>query len=628
MNRFFCNIIMYLKSSIIRKLMFFYVLIIMIPILILGIFIQGQSVSYYNQKMVRFAEEYVNQVLGSIQKKISEYEYIAQVVRTNASVKNLLDTEYGMDDSDKVETINYYIKPFFSEIIGIDSSIYKVRVFYTRNQIHEVAGCFYDFSRVKDIYWYKNFMENSKFNAVGWNTSLKDNRFEIDPDAQVSRTVVSVLLKVYDKLFENVNGLLEIQINQKDFLDQMVNVQPGGIIPCIIIIDGNGNIVYDEFGDNVEMASEEWGGAINDVASFSHNLPSAIKDRYYTTYKKIEKLGYTAIYFFPIKEMNRENQRNISLIFLALFIGFVFLAIIAFILVKMVFSKLKKLLSALKQIQKGDLDFQLEFEENDEVGELSKNYNIMTGKIKELIQINVKIKLAEKEAQLKALQAQINPHFLYNSLNAIKMMAELKDDLAISDAISSLGAILRYNISGRNSELSSLGTELSYIRHYIRTQKLLIEDRADFSITVEPELRQKLNDCFIMKLLIQPVLENAIVHGIRDISVKGCVNIAVSKIDGNLHIKVTNNGNIIPQDKLVELNALNMDEYDVRQERASGYGIGIKNVQQRIRLYYGEEYGISIASSEETGTEVDIKIPYITATEEITDEDESGDMYV
>ena len=274
--------------------------------------------------------------------------------------------------------------------------------------------------------------------------------------------------------------------------------------------------------------------------------------------------------------MNKENLMNRNLIFVVLSTGLVFLALITFLLVKMIFTKLRELLSALKRIQEGDLDFLLETGQNDEVGELSRNFNIMIGRIKELIKINVKIRLAEKDAQLKALQAQINPHFLYNSLNAIKMMAEIKDDLAISDAVSSLGIILRYNISGGDSELTSLGAELSYIRHYISIQKLLLEDRADLSVTVDPELEGKLDDCVIMKLLIQPVLENAIVHGLRNIPAEGCVDIAVYKVNGDLHIEVTNNGNIIPPDELAELNAAIHEEYDVRQDRAKGFGSALR----------------------------------------------------
>lgn len=596
--------------------MFFYVLIIMIPVLALGIYTQRQSASYYNQRMAGLAEKYVNQGLGNIKKTISEYEYIAQAVRTNTSIRNLLDPEYYYDDSEKVYIINNYVKTFIGEITGIDRSIYKVRIFFTRNQIQEVAGCFYDFSRVKGIDWYGKFMEESKFNEAGWNISLTDKRFDIDKKSENIKTVVSVLLKMYDSRYENVNGLLEVQINQRDFFDQIFNVESGDRKPGIMIIDRNGDVVYSEFGNNEELAFQKWRGEIKDVAAFLDSIPPPIKSRYYITNNKIDKLGCTAINFFSIEEINRENLMNRNLIFLVLSTGFIFLTVITFLLVKMIFTKLKKLLSALKRIQEGNLDFLLETEQDDEVGELSRNINIMVGRIKELIEINVKIRLAEKDAQLKALRAQINPHFLYNSLNAIKMMAELRDEVAISDAISSLGIILRYNISGGNSDLTSLRAELSYIRHYISIQKLLLEDRADFSVTVAPELEEKLDECVIIKLLIQPVLENAIVHGLRNIPVKGYVNIAVYKMDGDLHIKVTNNGNIIPPNKLMELNEVTQEDYDVRQDSAKGFGIGIKNVRQRIRLLYGEGYGISIASSEETGTEADIKIPYLSAMEE------------
>ena len=268
MNRFFYNIVIYMKSSIIRKLMFFYVLIIIIPVLTLGLYIQRQSANYYHQRMVSLAEEYINQGLGNFKKLNSEYEYIAQAVRTNTSIRNLLDPGYYVDDSEKIDVINNYVKTFLGEITGIDHSIYRVRIFFTRNQIQEVAGCFYDFSRVNGIDWYKRFMEESKVNETGWNISLTDNRFDIDKKSEDTKIVVSVLLKMYDIRYEAVNGLLEIQINQKEFFNQIFNVESGGRKPGIMIINKSGDVVYSEFGNNEELTSEKWVDKISNVAAF------------------------------------------------------------------------------------------------------------------------------------------------------------------------------------------------------------------------------------------------------------------------------------------------------------------------------------------------------------------------
>lgn len=629
MRNILTSIIAYMKSSIVRRLMFFYVLIIIIPVLALGSYIQIQSTRNYNQMMVNQATDCMSQGQDSIEKMISRYESIAQAIQNDTSIGNLLDPEHYFEDSQKVEIINTDIKPFFSAITGItpsidkdsssgkELSIYKARIFFTRNQIQEVADCFYDFSRVQGIDWYSGFMNKAKINETGWNISLTDRKFNIDTKkSEGTKTVVSVLLKMYDNKYENVNGLIEVQIDRNDFFDQIFNVESAGKGPGIIITDRSGEVVYTEYGNNEELKNQKWGGVSRDVSAFISVIPSAIKDKYYISSSVNKTLGCTVIEFYPVEDMNNENLINRNLVILVLSTGFILLIAITFLYVKMIFAKLKKLLSALKRIQKGDLDFLLESEQIDEVGELSKNFNIMIGRIKELIQTNVKIKLAEKDAHLRALQAQINPHFLYNSLNAIKMMAEVNDDLATSDAVSSLGTILRYNISGGNSDLTSLRAELSYIGHYIGIQKLLFEDRAVFSVTVDPKLEDKLDEYVIVKLLIQPVLENAIVHGLKDITVKGCVNIAVCKKGNDLHIKVTNNGNIISPDELNDLNTVIYEEYDVRQDSAKGFGIGLKNVQQRVRLLYGDEYGISISSNEETGTEVDIRIPCLSASAE------------
>lgn len=218
---------------------------------------------------------------------------------------------------------------------------------------------------------------------------------------------------------------------------------------------------------------------------------------------------------------------------------------------------------------------------NDELGVIHQQFDSMVTKIQNLIQVNYKNELQKKEAQLMALQSQINPHFLYNTLASIKWHAKASGETEISEMVEALSSLLRAALDDEYSNISIEG-EISLVENYLTIQKIRFEERLEYEIHVVPQLLQE----EIPKLIVQPLVENAIHYGMEDMDSICCLRIFVIKNEDLIHIIVQNSGSTFPENLLERLQN--------KEITPNGFGIGIMNIEHRIKLTFGEAYGISL----------------------------------
>ena len=289
---------------------------------------------------------------------------------------------------------------------------------------------------------------------------------------------------------------------------------------------------------------------------------------------------------------------SIVLIFSA--VGFSVVA--AWSLSKSIYTPIKKLHDVTTTITKNDLQALMTNDNVDEITELGMSFNIMIGKIKELLDSKIKEQENLKKAELRALQAQINPHFLYNTLDTIIWMAESKKTGEVVMIVTALSNFFRISLS-KGMDWITIGEEVERIRSYLTIQKMRYRDILDFKIEVEKDVAENT----ILKLILQPLVENALYHGIKNKRQGGTISVrARRKGNDEVLLEVEDDGIGFTEEKLTQLRAeLDDDSGDIRLE--SGFGIG--NVKKRIRLYYGKPYGLSVQSEYATGTLVTLVIP-------------------
>lgn len=265
---------------------------------------------------------------------------------------------------------------------------------------------------------------------------------------------------------------------------------------------------------------------------------------------------------------------------------------------------LNELTTAMGEMQKGKLGRTLAETSRSELGMLGRQFNKMSVSILELINQVKIIEKEKRELEIESLQAQINPHFLYNTLNTIKYMAVIIKATNIVESISTLGNILR-PIYKNPGILCSIEEEVEYVSNYIR----IMNYRYGEGIKVDIRIPEELLKCEILRFILQPVIENSLTHGIVIHSCKGTINITADEENEDIFLTIEDNGDGMDEKRLKEVRE--SMENSVITKNPQGSGIGLVNVHSRIRLHFGENYGIDITSEKGVGTKVILKLPKV-----------------
>ncbi len=245
--------------------------------------------------------------------------------------------------------------------------------------------------------------------------------------------------------------------------------------------------------------------------------------------------------------------------------------------------------------------------QNDEVGQMINSYNEMAKRINDKIMKEYVYQLRQKQTELRMLQFQINPHFLYNALNTISSIAELQDVEYIPEIATCLSEMFRYNISSETCV--ALGRELKQMENYAAIQKIRFPERFELDIQVDASIRE---DCYVLKFILQPVVENAYKYAFTKKGKKDRISIWSSKTeDGDLLLMVQDNGIGMSEEKTAELNTMLKKEIEPKENAR----IGLRNVNARIKNYYGEKYGIQVESCPGSFTRVTIRLKVLSRKE-------------
>ncbi len=269
---------------------------------------------------------------------------------------------------------------------------------------------------------------------------------------------------------------------------------------------------------------------------------------------------------------------------------------------------LRQLRAAMRRVEARDLTTRISVSSEDEVGQLAAGFNTMLDELRRLVDDVLRAQLHEREAELHALQNQINPHFLYNTLESINMLALTHGDREISRMVTSLGRLLRLTLSS-SAALIPLDAELEHVRHYLVVQRMRCGDRITMTVDVEPDLLHRL----VPKLTLQPLVENALSHGLEPRPGVGRLVVRGRREggadgEGDLVVSVEDDGVGMEEARLTQVRSHLDVEDDAPRERRS---IGLANVHRRLKLYCGAAYGLRIASAPGEGTTVTLRIPTI-----------------
>ncbi|MDR1287476.1 MAG: sensor histidine kinase [Treponema sp.] len=271
---------------------------------------------------------------------------------------------------------------------------------------------------------------------------------------------------------------------------------------------------------------------------------------------------------------------------------------------------IRQLRASMRAVEQGSFDIRADIRSSNEIGELGKDFNIMIGEIKNLLARVTAEQEQKRKSELKALQMQINPHFLYNTLDSVIWMARSGKEDEVIAMSSALARLFRLSIS-KGKEIIDVASELEHVRSYLTIQKIRYKDRLDYSIDVDEDIMS----CRIVKIILQPLAENAIYHGIKNNFAGGTVRISGRRTETGMILQVRDDGAGMDGKALEKLRralAPGGGADSVYSER----GVGVHNVDERIKLYFGREYGLEFESREDEGTTVTVQLPAIKREDE------------
>lgn len=478
-------------------------------------------------------------------------------------------------------------------LVNNNPLLYNVRVFSTSDNIQELMPVLYSHSRMEKLSWAKDKT------VEGWHFEYYDTAYSALTTNQ-SEKLIGLVTPITDYRYGLI-GYVEASMS----LDTMFPVlyeKEDGADGCLIDVDGNiyfGTEEPEYSEDEIREIYEKAGKEADTGSCYIHYNGQKL----IVSMTSINEMNSTLL---GIHNITKEVQAVLdmrNLFVAAMILVLCLLAAIIDRIVKKMLRQFYSILQSIRLVQKGDLSVRIDAYADDEMGELGEQLNKMLDRIQELMDENMKRQMLVKNSEIRALQNQINAHFIYNVLESIKMMAEIDEKYEISDAITALGKLLRYSMRWVSGNVK-LEEELEYIKSYM----VLINLRYDYEIILSLNLPEELLGQEIPKMSLQPIVENAILHGIEPLSEDSTIYIKgwIENDDCIIEISDTGQGMTDAQVKALE------DKINgaVEESGGNGHGIGLKNVQDRIHMSFGGDYGIHIASQYGCYTKIAIRLPH------------------
>lgn len=597
------------------KLILSFVLIIFIPTLFFSWYMFNGISDNAIQELVKKNENILDIEKINIQNNIEVMEWTGQIALSNQDMNDYLQLREEMDTAWLLE---FKTKTFssFQHFLFNNPRIANIRLFTDNPYVHEFWPVVLNEFRIRNKPWYDTVMRQK--GIVWW--EIQRSR-EILSDTTVGPAVETPYVSLFREFtYPDLthNGILEVSMEVSHFFTKTFSsVQDPS--SQLLVVTRSGEVYTDEkagifqnapaakLAERIALTKQE--GNHSEVFDYEGQSYLAIQSY-------IPRLDVHLVNVVSLADTLADIRRTRSNMVLIVFVLVGVLCIISYFMHSLILKRLRVLRDSMKKVRVGDFHLDVPVYGTDEVGELGHHYRQLLKKINELIVEQVNRQAATKEAELRSLKNQIDSHFLYNTLENLKMLAEVEGHYTISDALTSLGGMMRYSLQWTRDRVW-LRDEIQHIQNYIAIMNIRYDGRLELRLDVPPELL----DQEVLKMTLQPIVENAVKHGMNRSGQQGKkLSIALSaavRMDACI-IEITDNGCGISEDRLRLLNRmLRMEESDYMELRSrlerdgrESSGIGLRNVDQRLVMSYGMEHGIRVESVEGRFTRVVMTLPH------------------
>lgn len=573
-------------------------ILIYFSILIIATVSAMGAIFYYksSRTIEKNADEYAYQIVDQVGRNVEYYigymEDVSSILYYNPIINSYLMTK--PENLWNKEAEEQKIVALLDSIMKMRSDIVSIYIFGRDGQVitNERNYKLKEYVDIRELSWYTEAIKKQGLPVV---SSSHVQNFIKDRH----NWVVSLSRQINAFQTQEHLGVLLIDLNYKAITDicSKINLGQKGYV---FILDEAGNIVYHPQQQLIytRLKSENIEKILNTTQrSF---IDAEGKEKKLVTIKTLPKVGWkiVGVSYLDDLSLSKDDIRN----------SYIMITLVCLLIATLISAKIasnisrpiKKLETLMRRVEGGDFDVDIDIRSNDEIEHLGTSFKVMLQRIKELMKQTKEDQAAIRRSELKALQAQINPHFLYNALDAIVWMAESKKHDKVVLMTSALAKYFRISLS-KGKEVIQVKDEIEHIKNYLVIQKIRYDKKLEYTIDVDQDILKY----DILKLVLQPLVENSIYHGIKNLPGGGTVEIIGKQVDDKILLQVKDNGVGIPEERLE--NILQSESED----KVRTGGVGLKNVHERIQLYYGEAYGLSIESKVNVGTTVNVWLPVI-----------------
>jgi two-component system sensor histidine kinase YesM len=589
----------FLQKSVISKMILLFLVLIPIPLLIAGV---ALSKSFLNllvennqRKNLQLTEEIAKKIddnnlqfIFSVSSIMNDNDIIPSVVKWNTSTNRFSKFELSRQIDKK---LSYYFN-YTTDLIGVYFIFRDNSYYFYRNPLP------IDVSTIKSQPWYREMKARKEFvKVVG---KIKNSRFTENQNNGKYSIAIAALNKLSEDIATNDVEMVFFTFSGNTYQkSSKLNLSKVGKVD---IVTNEGEPVSNIDHTMTEVLKKEHISE-KDFGSFRYKQKH---QDILITYYSIPSTNWKVINSISYKELTG-NFTHVMFVVIAFLVAITIIFIIIFFtsIMGTVILPIKRLIGRMKRVEEGDFRTGPPDDGEDEIALLNMSFAHMVNEIQNLI-VKIDNEKTEKlQLEIKALQYQINPHFLFNTLNSITMMADMYGVNNIKKMTDALTKLLQ-NTLGKGSMFTTLEKEFETLTSYAYIMKLRYGDKFDITYNVADQV----NNFMILKLLLQPIVENSILHGMSGVFDKLLIHIEAKQADLSLIITITDNGVGMTPEQITSV-------LQEKESQGNTYNrIGLYNVHQRIRLNHGDKYGITITSTLGQGTTVALELPIIPANKE------------
>ena len=585
------------SRSIFVQLLVFSLLASLVPTLLISIFLFYKLDRTAQAEVQDYHDQITSQYMKNIEEKLQQYRNSLEVIANNTVILNTL-TDETLNPYDKGELVSKEVNNSLllekqSEVRNcmIYSSVQDCKIYGRRASMMQQAS--------REV-WYlqERVIKDDCFSYF----ALKD-----------SEPILSLVKDIEELDTEHLSrsqlGIIKLDVAMKRLFVPAATDSEENATYDVIVYKNEGEdakILYQTLKENgSEILKKYWSDTAKEETGANSE---GLIDTYTVAGQTLEDYGLNLLFLFDNQDSLEKRAEIIETILPLLLLLLIAVTGVIYWYSKDFSSRVELLVKKFRRAETGDLSVSEKISGTDEIAVLDQQFNRMLGKLDQLIKTSYVQKLENKEAQLKNLQLQINPHFLYNTLETISSIAAVKQVFVVCDICGKLGEIFRYSLGKNYGERVPLEQEMTHIKNYMFIQKIRYGDRLQVFYNIDVDAAH----VHIPRFILQPIVENAISHGLSNLTSVGTLEVSAFEKKDRLYIEIEDDGEGMVREKVAEITRFINTAKPVEGKK----NIGIRNVNQRIKLAYGEAYGITIRSAPYQGSRFTIQLPIMRKGEE------------